>query len=210
MEYPAPRTRTLDFGYVISVVALSSFFFIFAGANFLEWQRTGHPVGLGLTLLEGLVAVLFIVRRRPLSSSRSVGVWTVTGIASFGMLAVRPDYDPVAGLGTLYALIQFTGVAIALVGLGCLGRSFGLVPANRGIKVGGAYRFVRHPAYAGYLISYAAYILENPSAWNIAVFCVATACQLLRIRKEEEFLAADPIYVAYRQRVRYRLIPFVY
>ncbi len=31
-----------------------------------------------------------------------------------------------------------------------LGLSFGVVAANRGVKIGGPYSFIRHPMYAGY------------------------------------------------------------
>jgi len=210
MEYAPLHKRSVDVPYILSVVLLASLFTVFAGANFMAWRETGRPVGLGITMLEGMAAVLFIVRRRAQRSSRSPAEWLITCIASFAMLLARPAFNPIGGLEGLYVVLQFTGVAIAIVGLGCLGRSFGLVPANRGIKVGGAYRFVRHPAYAGYLISYSGYILENPSPWNIGIFCVATAFQLVRIQKEEAFLASDPEYAVYRERVRYRLIPFLY
>ena len=43
-----------------------------------------------------------------------------------------------------------------------LGRSFGVVPANRGVVVGGPYNFVRHPIYTGYLITHVAFLVANP------------------------------------------------
>jgi protein-S-isoprenylcysteine O-methyltransferase Ste14 len=39
---------------------------------------------------------------------------------------------------------------------------------------------------------------------------MGTAAQLVRIHEEERVLGRDPSYRAYRARVRYRLIPFVY
>ena len=55
-----------------------------------------------------------------------------------------------------------------------LGRSFGLVPANRGIVARGPYLLVRHPIYAGYL--HHARRRSSPRirrAWNMAVLLVA-------------------------------------
>ena len=58
------------------------------------------------------------------------------------------------------------GLAIVIAGKMTLGRSFGLMPANRGIVSSGVYRIVRHPIYLGYLITHVAFIFANPSAWK--------------------------------------------
>ena len=79
--------------------------------------------------------------------------------------------------------------------------------ANRGVKQGGPYRIVRHPAYAVYLLAYIGYVLENPAAFNVLLLCISTAFQLLRIHEEEAVLAADAGYRRYQQAVPYRLVP---
>ena len=78
------------------------------------------------------------------------------------------------------------------------------------MKTRGPYGLVRHPAYAGYMISYAGYVAENPSLRNVGLVLLGTAFQLVRIREEEQILSRDSGYASYRQRVRYRLIPLVY
>ena len=104
------------------------------------------------------------------------------------MLLARPEGD---GLPTLLCeAIQLGGVVFALVSLGTLGRSFGLVAANRGVKTGGPYGLVRHPAYTGYLIVYLGYVAEHPSLLNIGLLTLGTAFQLVRIREEERVLSA--------------------
>jgi protein-S-isoprenylcysteine O-methyltransferase Ste14 len=90
-----------------------------------------------------------------------------------------------------------------------LGRSFGIVPANRGVRTGGPYRFVRHPAYSGYVLTGAGYLLENPSIRNACLFAVVTLAQAVRIVEEERTLAGDPAYRAYARRVRSRVVPYV-
>ena len=50
-------------------------------------------------------------------------------------------------------MVSAIGLAVVIVGKMTLGRSFGVVPANRGVVVGGPYRLVRHPIYTGYLIT---------------------------------------------------------
>jgi protein-S-isoprenylcysteine O-methyltransferase Ste14 len=93
-----------------------------------------------------------------------------------------------------------------------LGRSFGLLPAQRGLVTSGPYRVMRHPIYCGYLISHIGFLLVNASWWNFAVLSVLCAAQLLRIRREEALLAdsRDAQYNRYRCQVRWRVLPFVY
>jgi protein-S-isoprenylcysteine O-methyltransferase Ste14 len=126
------------------------------------------------------------------------------------MLAARPGGEPIAGLETLWATLQLVGWGLAVVCISTLGRSFGLVAANRGVVTRGPYRLVRHPIYSCYLLTQTGYVLENPTARNVAVILATVAFQLVRIRTEEECLVQDPEYAEYRGSVRWRLIPRVY
>lgn len=183
-------------------------FLVFAWSNFAHWRSTGQPSGLGTTVLEGWVALMFLIRRTPRVLSVRPLAWIAAPIGSFAMLFARPTDGGLSHLGC--EILQFVGVLVALVSIGMLGRSFGIVAANRGVKTGGPYKLVRHPAYAGYLISYGAYVAENPSLANIGLLCLSTAFQLVRIREEERLLRGDASYERYRTTVRYRLIPLVY
>jgi protein-S-isoprenylcysteine O-methyltransferase Ste14 len=193
---------------VLSRALLITLFAAFAWANYARWRSTGQPSGLGTMLLEGWVAVLFLVRRPTNQVSTRGLAWVAAPIGSFAMLLARPASGGLPQLPCEAA--QLVGVAIALLSLGTLGRSFGLVAANRGVKTRGPYGFVRHPAYTGYLIAYLAYTVENPSLRNVVLFATSTAFQLVRIREEERVLAADEGYRVYTSRVRFRLVPYVY
>ncbi len=182
----------------------------FALANFMSWRHTHHPTGLGASLIELTAAVFFLLRRPARVTSSSYLAWGATAVASFGMLAARPGGEPVAGLESLWAALQLLGWALAVVCISTLGRSFGLVAANRGIVTRGPYRLVRHPIYSSYLLTQVGYLLENPTTRNVAVIFGTIAFQLVRIRTEEECLVQDPEYAAYRGRVRWRLIPRVF
>ena len=193
---------------LLSGVLLIALYLAFAMANFAHWRVTGRPSGLGVTMLEAWVAVMFLIRRPTKQVSRTVMAWVAAPIGSFAMLLARPEGG---GLPQVPCeALQLVGVAVALVSLGMLGRSFGLVAANRGIKTRGPYGLVRHPVYAGYLITYLGYIAENPSLRNIALLCISTAFQLVRVGEEERVLSADAHYRTYRRAVRFRLMPFVY
>jgi protein-S-isoprenylcysteine O-methyltransferase Ste14 len=195
-------------GRLLSQALLVTLFTTFAVVNFNHWRSTGRPSGLGTTVLEGWAAALFLVRRRPIEVSNSGIAWIAAPIGSFAMLLGRPHGG---GLSPwICEGLQVAGLLLAVVSLGVLGRSFGLVAANRGIKTRGPYGLVRHPAYAGYLLTYSGYVAENPSLRNVALFCLVTVFQLVRIREEEQLLVRDSAYAQYRSRVRYRVVPLLY
>lgn len=91
-----------------------------------------------------------------------------------------------------------------------LGVSFGLVAANRGVRVSGPYRFVRHPMYAGYVITHVGLLLAMPSAFNALLYACALLLQIVRIKREERVLMQDQQYQDFSARVRYRLLPGVF
>lgn len=202
---PALARRALA---VASRCLLVTLFALFAWSNFSHWRATGSPSGLGVTALEGWAAVLFLTRRTPHELSLRPIAWIAAPIGSFAMLLARPT-DGGLPHGVCEA-VQLVGLLVALASLGTLGRSFGIVAANRGVKTAGPYRFVRHPAYLGYLISYVGYVAENPSVPNLALLFLSTVFQLVRIREEERLLSRDSTYDSYRRSVRYRLVPLIY
>jgi protein-S-isoprenylcysteine O-methyltransferase Ste14 len=91
-----------------------------------------------------------------------------------------------------------------------LGRSFGVVAANRGVKIAGPYRIVRHPMYAGYTITHVGLLLAMPSPLNTALYALALAFQVIRTRREEAVLMQSQDYRDFAARVRYRLLPGVF
>jgi protein-S-isoprenylcysteine O-methyltransferase Ste14 len=91
-----------------------------------------------------------------------------------------------------------------------LGRSFGLIPANRGIVSTGLYRIVRHPIYLGYLLTHVGFVAANPADWNLFILAAADIALMMRAVREERTLAQDPAYRDYMQRVRWRIVPGVF
>jgi protein-S-isoprenylcysteine O-methyltransferase Ste14 len=185
-------------------------FLWFSYANLIRWQQTGRPVGLGAVLLEAFTASLFLIRRAPLATSGRPLAWISALLGAFAMLGARPVAHPDARVFAVFEIVQLVGFGIVLVALGALGRSFGIVAANRGIKTKGLYSRVRHPAYSGYLVSYLGYVAENPSPRNIVLLLVGTGAQLVRISEEERMLGGEEAYREYLGRVRRRLIPYLY
>jgi protein-S-isoprenylcysteine O-methyltransferase Ste14/uncharacterized membrane protein (UPF0127 family) len=206
----ASMQRTRRRNRIALNVVLATVYLIFAVANLASWRSTGRPVGLGIMALELMVATLFFLRRDPWVTSSAPLAWVSTSIGTFGMLAARPGHAPVFGLGPVYVGLQLVGAAAAAYSLGALGRSFGLVAANRGIRTAGPYRLVRHPLYVSYFVTYVGYVLENPTPWNAALLLTVITFQVVRIGTEETCLRTDPEYARYCDRVRYRLIPHLW
>lgn len=89
-------------------------------------------------------------------------------------------------------------------------RSFGLVAANRGIKIRGPYSYVRHSMYAGYMLTHVGFLLASPSLWNAAVYAAAWTLLVARMIAEERVLSDDPNYRNYARRVRHKVVPGIY
>ena len=104
-------------------------------------------------------------------------------------------------------MISIAGLSIVIAGKITLGRSFALLPANRGVVSSGVYRVVRHPIYMGYLFTHAAFLLASPSLFNVIVLLVADGALLARAVCEERTLALDPQYREYQSCVRWRVAP---
>ena len=188
----------------IVIIALFSFMAIRIGANYLE---TGRLTGLLLLASEALVVVLTVFRRAPMVVDRTLRARMLTTLAMIGPPLVAPAVAvPLVG-DTVSASIGAVGLLVVIGGKLSLGRSFGLIPANRGIVSTGLYRLVRHPIYLGYFITHVAFVAANPTFWNFAVLFVSDLAQLARAVCEERTLAQDAAYRDYQTRVRWRVIP---
>ncbi len=75
----------------------------------------------------------------------------------------------------------------------------------------GPYAIVRHPMYAGALVMLLATPLALDSWWGLLLLIPMTLVLVLRLLDEEKFLAKNlPGYAEYCERVRYRLIPYIW
>lgn len=177
----------------------------------LAFQITGDPVRLLLLLAEGLILVFILIRRWTGDMSLNPTDWLIAFAGTCLPLLVAPEPGVRALVSEwVSAPLFLAGVAIQLSAKVFLFRSFGVLPANRGVMKGGPYRLVRHPMYAGYFVSYVAFLLISPSLWNLCVYALAVTFQLLRIEREERLLSRDPAYQAFKTTTRFRLIPGLY
>jgi len=191
----------------IVIVALFSFMAVRIGADFLQ---TGRLTGLLLLASEALVVVYTVVRRAPAVVDRSLRARVLTTMSLLGPPLVRPSSIAPIAPEVVTVGLSVLGLLVVIGGKISLGRSFGLIPANRGIVSSGLYRLVRHPIYLGYLITHVAFVAANPTVWNIALLLTADIALLARAVCEERTLARDESYRSYQTRVRWRVLPGVF
>ncbi len=185
--------------------------FVLMSINLLqEFLRTHHLTGLLLLVSESLVVVLTVMRRPAVQVDRSASARIVTTLALLGPPLLRTTTGTPLMADEFTALISAAGVAFVIAGKLTLGRSFGIVPANRGVVVKGPYALVRHPIYAGYLITHVAFIAAHPTPWNVAVVLIGDAALIVRALFEERVLQRDEQYREYCGRVSWHLVPGVF
>lgn len=75
----------------------------------------------------------------------------------------------------------------------------------------GIYALVRHPKYAGDMFMLVGIPLALGSWWGLAFMAIVIPGMVWRILDEEKLLKKDlPGYVEYTQKVRYRLVPYLW
>ena len=199
----------LRFGSRAVVALILARFCLLAVQSYLTTRQLNY---LLLTVSEIFTVGLVILARDTKKINLSpVALLATVGGTFYYVLFDFSKYSSLELIAPEYGLwIQCVSIIMQVAAKASLGLSFGLVPANRGIKSAGAYRFVRHPIYASYLVGHVGFILSHFNYFNLAVLAFNWFCQVIRIFEEEKVLRRDPAYVAYASGVRWRLIPGVF
>lgn len=175
-----------------------------------DFSRTGRLTGLLLLASESLIVVLTVTRRPSSSVDRSLSAALATTVSIGGPPLLRTGNEAALVPDAVTAALSVAGLALVVAAKLSLGRSFGIVPANRGVVAGGPYTFVRHPIYAGYLMTHLAFVLAHPRMWNLVMVLAADAALVVRAFLEERLLSNDEGYQAYCRRARWHLVPGVF
>ncbi len=203
----------LDVNYwsVLFIIANLSgviFFLLFLLSAYQNVLKTHSLSSLGLVIVNATFLTLYLFRREAKTTIEYHFAWLMSFTGTVLPVFLRPtDNQLFPEIVRLGDITQIFGLSMIFIALLSLQRSFGVVPANRGIRQGGLYRLVRHPLYAAELAFLCGYVIANQSPLNLFILLLDFVTQYSRARIEEGFLINDPAYKLYMARIRYRFIP---
>ncbi|HUE35254.1 MAG TPA: isoprenylcysteine carboxylmethyltransferase family protein [Mycobacterium sp.] len=213
---------------IIGLVVLGFILFYPAG-SFDYWQAW---VFIATFTIATIVPSLYLARTNPaalqrrmhsgpLAEGRTVQKFIIIGLV-FGLVAMMAlsAFDHRFGWSSVPAVVCVIGDVLVVAGLtlGVLvviqnSYAAATVRVEEGQKLAsrGLYKLVRHPMYAGSLILMVGIPLALGSYWGLIVLILGLLVLVFRIRDEEKMLNQELAgYSEYAQRVRYRLMPYVW
>jgi protein-S-isoprenylcysteine O-methyltransferase Ste14 len=222
------QAKQTVFGFVALAIILA--FALFGAAGTLEfWQAW---VYLCVFLGSSALITVYLWKESPELLARRVNagptaekqrsqqlIQVLASVAFIGCLVV-PGFDHRFGWSNVPIYVVICGDILVAAGFLVVFLVFKEnaftaatieVAADQKVIATGPYAIVRHPMYAGALIMLFGTALALGSWWGLVPFIVMTLTIAARLLDEEKFLAKNlPGYADYCQRVRYRLIPFVW
>jgi len=195
-----------------------------AGVLAFDLPLSGHRAAGGITeALQwlGLVSVCAFyalviwcyLRRGPAAATcRSVTAHAAAVVATFAPFAFPLLGASSAGTGRQFAadLLVLAGTTWSAWALRFLGRNVSVLAQARKVVDRGPYRWVRHPLYAGEIVSSLGLAIAAGSTAAAVLWLTLCALQGYRaLREEQVLLLALPGYRAYRARTA-ALLPGVF
>jgi protein-S-isoprenylcysteine O-methyltransferase Ste14 len=215
-------------GLAILFLVMASLLFMVAG-TLRYWQAW---LFLAVYFAASLAITLYLITKDPALLERRMSGGPLAEkepaqriimlLASLGFVAllVEPALDRRFGWSDLPAYAVIGGDLLVL--LGWLGiffvfreNSFASATiesaADQRVVSTGPYAWVRHPMYATALVMLLGIPLALGSWWGVLIVIAIVPALVWRLTDEERFLLQNlPAYPEYRDRVRYRLLPFVW
>lgn len=161
----------------------------------MGWQGVAYVL---IVIQSGLAGMLLVLNAKPIKNT-GVPIAVVAWICAILPLMFR------GADGLVYLAIP--GLLLMLWALITLGKAFSVAPDDRGLVQHGPYRMIRHPMYAGELLSYLSICISAPIPQNIIVFFMLLVLIVYRIIAEERIVEG---YVSYSSSVQWRLVPYVW
>lgn len=190
------------------LLAFSFFIAMIPAARALSWSIAGLANAVWLSGA-AIMGILSLVRTPPRSTMVNLGTIIATGAMLILPCLMRPIGPSAGSLALAGVALEFFGIALTQLARVYMGRSFGVLPANRGVVSSGPFSWVRHPIYFGWIVLSIGYAMSYPSARNVLLIAVTLPFMVWRIEQEERHLREDPEYLYYQRRVRFRLCPGV-
>lgn len=172
--------------------------------------QSTNPYAAAVMLSEFAVLIFTLLRRPTTAISVNLGDWLLACTATLAPLLLVPADDSFPALADVGLFLLIVGNVWQCWAKLILRRSFGIAPANRGIKISGPYRYMRHPMYAGYLFVHIGVLVVMFSWHNLLIYLIGWTAQIRRLLAEERLLSQDPTYGTYMGQVRWRLLPGIF
>ena len=217
------------FAGILNLLVCMSLLIFLPAWSFRYWQAW---VFLGAFFLPSLAITVYLMKKDPKLLERRVKAGAaaetemsqkiIQGFAAIFFLAtiVFPALDHRLGLSHVPTCAVVAGDMLVVLGFFIVYLVFkensytsGIieVAAEQKVISTGPYALVRHPMYTGALILLLGVPLALGSWWGLLTIVPMTGVIIWRLLGEEKFLATKLAgYPAYRDRVRYRLAPFVW
>jgi len=217
---------------VQSILIILGFVILFISAGTLAWINAW--VYVGLVLIYWVISTVVLARVNPemLNERGSVvkkgtkgfdKVWVVIyPILTFGNLVVM-------GFDAVRFQWSFMPFWLAILGIVIIIPAFVIVPWAMAVNkffewtvriqddrqqyvcTSGPYRIMRHPGYAGLILSILAYPFILGSWWGFVPSGILTTIIVARTALEDRTLQNEmPGYREYAKQVKYRLIPLIW
>lgn len=129
-----------------------------------------------------------------------------------GLVLRPPALQPALPLFVLGVLCATTGVMLRVMAMRTLSGEYTLTPRSdptQNLVSTGPYRHIRHPGYAGILLSILGLQLIIGTWLSVGLTLLVALTVPIRIQVEEDLLVErfGEKYLAYRDRTRYRMVP---
>ncbi len=221
--------KTKAFGGLLLVLIVMGALLFLAAGTLNYWQAWAFLAVFGAS---GLVIIVYLMKKDPklLERRMSAGPTAeqrtsqkiIMPIASLGFVAlfVFPAIDHRFGWSSVPPYAAIAGDVLVALGWMIIFFVFQEntftsatieVAADQKVIATGPYAIVRHPMYSGSLL----YLLGMPIAlgswWGLFVILLMMPTGLWRLFDEEKFLNKNLAgYTEYAQKVRYRLVPYLW
>lgn len=203
-ERSHPHSRRLDILQFLSTPWVDKAIAVLACYSWVRLVYACYEQGLmnvPRALFSGEMALFIftmLIRRSAVRITADPLYWLVTLAASYYGFLLPTLLKGGVSIAPAPACnaVAVVGVSVATFARLSLGRNIGLVPAQRRIVTGGAYRYVRHPIYTAHFLCSLAFASSCYSVVN--TFAIVLGCGLWVVKTfmEESFLSEDPEYAA--------------
>jgi protein-S-isoprenylcysteine O-methyltransferase Ste14 len=217
--------KTLLFKVLPGIIGIMLMLFLPAG-TFRYWQAW---VWLGVILIPMVFVLIYLIRKDPALLERRlksreketrqswiISLSIVVLLAAF----ILPGFDHRWGWSHVPAAVVIIADLLIFLGYFIYARvlyensyASRVVEVEKDQKVisSGPYAVIRHPMYAGIILTYLFSPLALGSWWAVLPALCIFIVLYLRIINEEKTLARElPGYTEYMQKVKYRLIPGIW